>query len=85
MFVYGLEPRDTDYEEHSEIEASWMRGLILGLLIGMFLIFAGVVLRLAPNGEELSRDCLISGIPVFVICLVILTIWKRYSDNRQSN
>ncbi len=57
------------------------------VLIGMTLIAAGIVLSMnsQQSGVDLSRDCFIFGIPLFVICLILLTIWKRYSENRQSN
>jgi len=87
MFDYIIKLLQTNYEEHGEIGASWMRGLILGVLIGMFLIAGGIILRMnsQQSSEELSRDCFIFGIPLFIICLILLTIWKRHSENRQSN
>lgn len=84
MDVYGMTLYETHEEEHSEIGASWMQGLVGGVLIGMFLIAAGIVLRIShPQSDvDLSSDAFIVGIPLFVICLSILTIWKKYSNRK---
>ena len=85
MSDFAIRLHQADYEEHTEIGASWMRGLILGVLLGMLLIAAGIVLSLSSlqNSASLSMDCFIVGIPLLVVCLVVLTVWKLCFGTRE--
>ena len=81
IFYLHIEPFKTNYEEHSYWGANLMQALIAGLFIGMSLVVMGFVFSMSSLSgiKEGSTILLVVGVPLFIVCLILIMAWKKYS------